>query len=205
VSKVTLEDVVSNVLEEAIHLCKLRAEFFILAIRRCSRRLFDLSRSMANNELLLLAFSFDGFRAPFEEYYNRLFRKKFKEIEFRKKLIGSGLSEGGAVIVTTVVNELSIMDVIEVEGGIDEETINKKVGKRLEALGDEKQLAFKEIVRIGEIVLTDISKKGSEELIKICENLITCLKNGGIKAVRDKLDEYIVIFDSKLRMEFGVM
>jgi hypothetical protein len=203
-SEITPEQIAINILEEAKNILSSRADLFIIANRRIVRRLFESSRSTADNQLLLLAFSFENFDIPFKEYYNRLFRKKLRESKLREKLLEKGLSEGGAIIVTTAVNELDVNDVIEIDGGIDGKKIREKINDRLKVLGDDAQVAFQELIHMIEVVLSEISKMGSEELNKIYEILIRLVKNNGIKAVRSALDEYIIEFDSRLRKEFLV-
>jgi hypothetical protein len=202
---ITPEQMIINILEEAKYVLSLRPDLFMITIRRIIDRFFESSRITANSQFLLLAFSFDSFNTPFKEYYDRLFRKKLRESKLKENLLEKGLSEGGAIIATQAVDELDIIDIINTEGGIDIKTIEKKINDRLMVLGDDvARIAFQEIIHMTEVVLSDISRMGSEELTEIYEDIITLVKNNDIKAVRSKLDEYILKFDSRLRNEFAV-
>jgi hypothetical protein len=71
--EITTEQKLINTLEEAKNIVGSRADLFIIANRRIIVRLFDSSRTTANNQLLLLAYSFENFDEPFKAYYDRLF------------------------------------------------------------------------------------------------------------------------------------
>jgi hypothetical protein len=86
-------------------------------------------RTAANNQLLLLAYSFENFYRPFKAYYDRLFMKKLRESKLRERLLEGGLSEGGAIITTKVVNELDVDDVVEVEGVLMKKQLRRKLTK----------------------------------------------------------------------------
>jgi hypothetical protein len=79
------EQVVLNILEEAKRFIKLRPDLFLQVNRLVASRLVDASRVINDEQLFLLHFSFRNFAAPFEAYYDRLFRKELRESELKKR------------------------------------------------------------------------------------------------------------------------
>lgn len=193
-----------NILEEAKGFLKLRPDLFQQINRLARDRISYIQRTTNNDKLLLLYFSLGNFSTPFEFYYDQTFKKRLAE-NLRKK-ISEKFGEGETILISSVARTLDIGTVTSVERGISEERIHEKVEEKLKILGDEGyRKAFSEIISTVEQTLQEVSREGSEELMKIYDELEEIIKDkGDIEAVRRKLEEYTVEFDRKIRKEFVV-